>query len=579
MSRAAQNASAAERASEEAFARILNAIQGGRSFVLEAGAGAGKTYSLVRTLRELLQSEGLLGAHQRVACLTYTNVAKDEISARIDHSPLVHCDTIHAFSWALMAAFQKELRNHINALQNWKERLGEFGGIGNRDVVYELGFRSVNESTVTLHHDDVLPLMVKLLESEKFRRLLVARYPIMLIDEYQDSNAALVESIKAHFLGHDTSPLFGFFGDHWQKIYGEGCGLVEHPSLDVIGKEANFRSAPQIVACLNRMRPELEQFPDDEGRDGEINVFHTNAWPGARRTGAHWAGDLQADDASRAIEQCMQHLEAQGWQFGPGMAKVLMLTHRGIAGRQGYTSLPSVFQYNSTFTNKEHPHIEFFVDKLEPACEAFVEKKYGAMFAALDRRSASVSSLPNKLAWKKSLEGLIGLRETGTVGEVIHHLEADPRLQLPAASKRLERALAEFDTAVGEEMPRTLRELQRLHDIPYTEVIALKKYLIGHSPFETKHGVKGAEFNDVLVVVGRGWSQFNFGRMLEHLAGLSPRPATYAQDNFELNRNLFYVTCSRSRNRLALLFTQELSAVALRNVQSIFGADNLAECS
>ena len=28
----------------------------------------------------------------------------------------------------------------------------------------------------------------------------------------------------------------------------------------------------------------------------------------------------------------------------------------------------------------------------------------------------------------------------------------------------------------------------------------------------TQHGVKGAEFENVLVIIGRGWNQYNFGR-------------------------------------------------------------------
>ncbi|EOV6725562.1 hypothetical protein ACN9WY_003653 [Salmonella enterica] len=53
-----------------------------------------------------------------------------------------------------------------------------------------------------------------------------------------------------------------------------------------------------------------------------------------------------------------------------------------------------------------------------------------------------------------------------------------------------------------------------MKDIPYSEVKSLRRYLDGHSPFETKHGVNGAEFENVLVVVGRGWNQYNFGEML-----------------------------------------------------------------
>ena len=89
------------------------------------------------------------------------------------------------------------------------------------------------------------------------------------------------------------------------------------------------------------------------------------------------------------------------------------------------------------------------------------------------------------------------------------------------------------------------------------------------NPFETKHGVKGAEFENVLVVVGRGWNQYNFGEMLE-LSALGAVPMAKAA-SFERNRNLFYVACSRPKRRLTLLFTQHLSAVALGTLAVWFG--------
>src|SRR3546814_9656565 len=86
--------------------------------------------------------------------------------------------------------------------------------------------------------------------------------------------------------------------------------------------------------------------------------------------------------------------------------------------------------------------------------------------------------------------------------------------------------------------------------------MALDRFIDGHTPFATKHGVKGAEFENVLVVVGRGWNKYNFAQMLEWIdAGPPPDKLEF----FENNRNLFYVACSRPKVRLALLFTQVLT--------------------
>jgi hypothetical protein len=42
---------------------------------------------------------------------------------------------------------------------------------------------------------------------------------------------------------------------------------------------------------LNRMRPALPQIPSDADAPGEARLFHTNAWPGQRRTGQGGALD------------------------------------------------------------------------------------------------------------------------------------------------------------------------------------------------------------------------------------------------------------------------------------------------
>ena len=566
----------AEEASQRALEQVHRCIERGESFLVEAGAGAGKTYTLVRALQFLIDRcrHTLPQRHQRIACITFTNVAKDEIEARTDRSSLIHCNTIHAFCWSLIVGFQRELRKRLLGLDHWPEKLAEAGDLGERRVAYELGHRGINDARISIHHDDVLLLTIALMENTKFRRILADKYPIILIDEYQDTDAGWIESIKQHFLGWEDAPQFGFFGDHWQKIYGNGCGQIVHPGLTVIGKEANFRSVPDVVDCLNRMRPALPQFVVDPDARGEVRIFHTNDWPGQRRGGGHWGGDLPVEAAERALQTVIDRLGREDWDLSPEKTKILMLTHRVLAGRQGYPSIPEVFKFNESFTNKDHPHIAYFADVLEPACNAYLSKKYGEMFRALGSSVPAIRAHDDKRKWSDAMDRLIELRDGATVGDVLHHLLAVRRPRVPDAVERRERELREFVPEPEEDMPRPLKELDRLRAIPYQEIVALCRYLSGHSPFETKHGVKGAEFENVLVVVGRGWNRYNFNQMLE-LAGDPPAIPANRQDSFERNRNLFYVTCSRPKKRLAVLFTQRLSVPALKTVNDWFGTDTI----
>lgn len=566
----------AEVASRRALQAVYDCLDHRENFLLEAGAGAGKTYTLVKALQYLIKRDQykLPKKHQKIACITFTNVAKDEIDARTDRSPLVYCDTIHGFCWSLISSFQPNMRDCISNLETWTDKLAEVGELGQRRVEYTLGHRSINEGSVYIGHDDVIVLASNLMANGKFKRLMASKYPIILIDEYQDTNLNLVEAIKANFLGQAGSPQFGFFGDNWQKIYGDGCGKIEHESLTVIGKNANFRSVSTVVDCLNRMRPELPQSVVNPNEEGTVKVFHTNNWRGARQTRNHWQGDLPSDVADVAFNAVIEQLTQDGWEFLPEKTKILMLTHRVLAGKQGYDSLPAVFKYNESFTKKEHPYIAFFADVLEPACEAYVERKYGEMFKIFASSIPAIRRQADKETWFGAMERLLTLRNSGTVADVISHLEQTRRPRLPEAVDRHERDLARFDQNSGEEMPRVLTELVELKRVSYQEIIALSRYLSGHSPFETKHGVKGAEFENVFVVVGRGWNHYNFNEMLEFAQDIGRIPAN-KQSTYERNRNLFYVACSRPKKRLALLFTQELSQGGMRTLSNWFGAGNI----
>jgi DNA helicase-2/ATP-dependent DNA helicase PcrA len=568
----------ADAAGRIALDRMFACLDDGRSFRLEAGAGAGKTYSLDKALRRLIDSRGadLLRRGQQVGCITYTNVAKDEIISRIQAHPAVRPETIHGFCWSILQDFQSTLRALVPDLEGWAERLEPVGGIGARRVHYELGYPSVGDHQITLRHDDVLTLMIQTLGYPKFRSVLTARYPILLIDEYQDTNGGFIDAIKTWFLDTGQGPQLGLFGDHWQKIYGEGCGLVEHAVLEVIDKNANFRSTDPIVQVLNRMRPALPQMVRDPAMPGEARVFHTNLWPGVRRTGqggGHWTGDTSPEAAKAYFEHLKQRLAAEGWDFAVGKTKILMLSHSVLAREQGYSSIPPIYgQFNDPWLKKDDPHIKFLADHLEPACEAFAAKRYGEMFESMGAGTPKIHKHADKTAWSEAMNALIELRASGTIGEVVDFIAAQPHMRLPEPVEEAEGRLADAGPEPVEGESRRITQLRKLRAVSYTELIALDRFIDGHTPFATKHGVKGAEFENVLVIVGRGWNRYNFAQMLEWIEAGPPADKA---EFFVNNRNLFYVACSRPKIRLAVLFTQVLSQSAMARLSAWFGADHV----
>ena len=584
----------AELAAQEALEKVYYCIENNDSFILEAGAGAGKTYSLIEVLKELIIKRGqtLQRACQQIACITFTNTAKDEIDERIDNHPVVYTGTIHSFFWAAIKRFQSSLLGFLPELpidreKKWKDKLKEeeIDNISEKKLIYdELGRRRINveDNTISLHHDDVLGLTICLLKEEKFKKLFVSSFPVLLIDEYQDTDKELVKAITEAFLDEKNHLLIGFFGDHWQKIYGTGCGKIEHDSLVKVGKEANFRSVKTIVDCLNKLRPDLPQASKDENSVGSINIFHTNTWEGERRTGAggHWTGDLPAEKAKQSLNLVRTKLEsltgAEKWDFSPENTKILVLTHKVLAREQGYSNLANVFRYPNSYIKKEEPFIKYFADVIEPACKAYIDKQYGKMFDLLGYGKPIISKPSHKQKWSEAMDKLIELRDNSSIGDVIEHLIETGRPLLPEKLYNTNLLLNDHLEGDALELTTSAKNLKKLRSVSYKEIISLTEYIEGHTPFNTKHGVKGREYENVLVILGRGWNQYNFNQLLEWSSDIASIPANKIED-YEKNRNLFYVACSRPKKRLALLFTQKLSDISLETLGKWFGIESISE--
>src|SRR5690554_280578 len=96
---------------------VLSSIDEKNNFVLEAGAGSGKTYTLIQTLLHLRNSE--LKQGQKILCVTFTNVAKDEIIERLEStgkSDKYTISTMHDFLWGFLVKFQGELQKEVKRL-------------------------------------------------------------------------------------------------------------------------------------------------------------------------------------------------------------------------------------------------------------------------------------------------------------------------------------------------------------------------------------------------------------------------------------------------------------------------------
>lgn len=108
---------------------VYRCIDSKKSFLYDTGAGAGKTYALKETLVYILKKYGkfLKKLNQNILCITYTNVAVNEIKERLGNTNIVLVSTIHERIWNIIKRFQNELKLlHKDKLQEELLSIKEF---------------------------------------------------------------------------------------------------------------------------------------------------------------------------------------------------------------------------------------------------------------------------------------------------------------------------------------------------------------------------------------------------------------------------------------------------------------------
>src|SRR5690606_38227589 len=143
---------------------------------------------------------------------------------------------------------------------------------------------------------------------------------------------------------------------------------------------ANFRSDKNIVACLNRMRPNLPQSEYNPQSQGVIKVFHSNAWSGSRRDGkggGHWTDDLPEENVKEYINKVKQLMVADGWDLSSHSTKILFLTNNLIASEQKFKNLADCYRYSDDYLKKADKYIQFFLEVIEPTAFAYEQQQIG----------------------------------------------------------------------------------------------------------------------------------------------------------------------------------------------------------
>lgn len=580
----------------QADQQVAQCLEEGRSFAMIAGAGAGKTTSLISALDHVRKTFGpsLLKKGQRVACITYTKRAVAVIRERLGFDELFEVSTLHSFLWGEIGGFQVDIheavtqfvipkhiqsardkdnggasKTAIAARQKAEKLEGELEALADASAWAYDDSNFSNFSEGLLGHDDVIAVAGYLLnEKSVFRRILGLRYPFIFVDEAQDTFVSIVEGLNELGAGVGL-PLVGYFGDPWQQIYDGRAGDFLPPEEGLtITKTENFRCSPQVVSLLNAFRTDVEQVPSGKAADIEGSVelvlVEAETPEGPRRT-------YTSEQRDRALQKMDQAIESWGWTAREDFT-LLFLVRQMIARRLGFEQLNSLFigdfassRAQDDFEAGEHVLVRPFVKVILPLIRAQQDGDQRRVIDLLRANSPSFSTDgPNsnrslgkmielsrnaieklEAAWASSTvkEVLLLAQDLGLVrmpDRLIEHLSRDPRSE-------------DFDKDIhsqekGDWLADAFFAMSTEELSPYFDFIS------ENTPFSTQHGVKGEEYPNVVVVfddVEARWSQYNFNKLLTPKTIGEP-----TEGQLDRGRKLAYVCFSRAElNLRILLFT------------------------
>ncbi len=609
-----------------------------RSFLMIAGAGSGKTTSLIKGLTETLKKHGerLKLRRQKVACITYMEIAAGEIWADVGNNPLVHVSTIHSFLWSLVRSFQSDIQGWVanridEKLVELRETAANFGPrvqqrtrdknqsdiaryelqrtrIGRvRSFTYGTGSDYVNG---ILGHDDIIKMAPQfIVERPLMRSLLSQQYPFLFVDESQDAMQNVVVALKA--VNEELGDRFclGFFGDPMQRIYLTGVGSISAgPGWANITKPENFRCPATVLSVANAIRRDGDGLVQTRGRmtgpeDALVSV------PGSAGIFILPIDERRDQRLAQVRAWAARKNDDPAWHTDEAV-KLLVIVHRMAAKRLGFSDLYAALndkapeKFKNGFLDGTAWPVRPFNNFVLPLVSA---SKKGREFEAiqvlrsqsplLDRNKLSGVNIAERLGeLRRFTESLQQMMEPGsgaTNADVLRHvhksgvIDLDPRvlsyLNLPAQAEAKEgdNDGAAEDEDDGEEITKEVSAMGAFLACPASQFWGYYKYVNEDSPFSTQQGIKGAEFERVLVVLDDDEGthvQFSYEKYLG-IKPLSDRDEANRREGketiVERTRRLFYVCCTRTmKDLIVVLFTADVAA-AQRQITALdlFPAD------
>ncbi|MEN2506135.1 UvrD-helicase domain-containing protein [Stutzerimonas stutzeri] len=574
------------------ISRCLN-LDDPQSFFLFAGAGSGKTRSLVTALQKVQIDFGsrLRSKGQRVGVITYTNAASEEIERRLAFDPTIEVSTIHSFAWSLIEGLNRDIREWLRLeltadieKLNKDEAKGRAGTkasatrlskisskikrLANLDSVKRFVYSPTGENRGrdSLNHSEVIQLTSHFLTSKPaMQSILVGRFPLLLIDESQDTNKNLIDALFAVQSTHKARFALGLLGDMMQRIYSDGKeGLGRNLPGDwaTPTKLMNHRCPSRVVSLINKVR---------QATDKQQQKWRSDSAEGCIRLYILPSDTADKQAAERAIGEHMAEVSADDNWNDLRTCKTLTLEHRMAARRMGFLEmfvpLYEVESWRTSFLDGSLPIVRFFSKEVLPLVQAKKrEDRFGiariarehSPLLSVDALRAGGDSQSQLQLVASSIDQLMSLWVDGadpSLAEVLRSVAATklfaiPELLQPNAyrDKALDAVEPVLDGVVSDRQSERAAAIDAFLEAPFSQIEPFTNYVSGKAHFDTHQGVKGLQFDRVMVIMDDEEAR-GFMFKYENLFG----GKGVGDPSVESTRRLFYVTCSRAMQSLALV--------------------------
>lgn len=534
-----------------------------QSYFLFAGAGSGKTRTLVEVLRRMTgvtpHEHGDTLARQlrmygrSIRVITYTKNAVAVIKGRLGDNDLVGVSTIHAFCWELISAFNDDIREALITLKQAQYSEEMSGVVEKQKGISAAKQRKLDEiqadidalrttdvfryhpdretfGSGALAHAQVLGATAWLLKNRPtLQFILKDKHPIVLIDESQDTMKSMLDALMQLAKPRGSGLTLGLLGDHRQRIYTDGYadlpGLIPGSwAMPVL--KMNHRSQRRIVTLINdiwganlegRTQPAngVQQHSRQEKAGGVVRIYVGNT-------------AVSSEEKANREAWCAEQMrEASGHTaWSEGGYKLLALEHKLVATRGSFLDTynamvlldPNAAAPSGSGENRGPGVVQMLLNELGQL-ETCVKADVGineVHATEVLRRHQRLDDMPTDPAARdirvnEMLEAMQKFAEAcsqpaSTVKDVLKPV-IDGRLF--TVDERLAAAFADDSPApppprrgVDEsKQERMRRGWCALFQSPWSQLQKYRSYLRGDSALATHQVVKGSEFPHVMVVM------------------------------------------------------------------------------